>query len=65
MLKEVAQIAGDVLWSTLERVKGAVDAVAVRSRSAPNVVAQVFSGVEALGIIAESCYGSEEGVKVR
>ena len=65
MFKEVTQVTGCILLGTLERVEGAVDAVSVGGRSAPDVVAQVFSGVAALGIIAESCYGLEEGVKVR
>ena len=52
MLEEVTQVTGCILLGTLERVEGAVDAVSVGGRSAPDVVAQVHSGVAALGIVA-------------
>ena len=51
MLEEITQVSGSILLGTLERVKGAVDAVPVGGRPAPDVVAQVHSGVAALGIV--------------
>ena len=52
MLEEVTQVTSSILLGTLERVEGAVKAVSVGGRPAPDVVAQVHSGLAALGIVS-------------
>ena len=64
MFEEITQVTGCILLGTLERVEGAVDAVSVGGRSAPDVVAQVHSGVAALGLVAVDRCVLEEGVEV-